>query len=60
MTELNQKPFNQTIYFNNLIDLENKYSGIESTFEDHDDWVNFINDRMQDFLQTKYEGRSII
>ncbi len=46
MTELNQKPFNQTIYFNNLIDLENKYSDIESTFENHDDWVNFINNRM--------------
>ena len=46
MTELNQKPFNQTIYFNNLIDLENKYSDIESTFENHDAWVNFINDRM--------------
>ena len=50
MTELNQKPFNQTIYFNNLIDLENKYSDIESTFENHDDWVNFINNRMQDFF----------
>jgi len=46
MTELNQKPFNRKIYFNNLIDLENKYSSIESTFEDHDDWVNFINDLM--------------
>jgi hypothetical protein len=40
------KPFNKTIYYNNLIDLENQYSDIESTFEDRDDWVNFINDLM--------------
>jgi hypothetical protein len=46
MTEFIQTHLLQTIYFNNLIDLENEYSDIESTFENHDEWVNFINDRM--------------
>ena len=44
-----ENTFNNRIYFNNLIDLENKYSHLESTFENHDDWVNFINDRMGDY-----------
>jgi len=40
------KPFNKTIYYNNLIDLETEYADLEQTFEDRDDWVNFINDLM--------------
>ena len=44
-----ENTFNNRIYFNNLINLEAKYSHLESTFDTHDDWVNFINDRMGDY-----------
>ena len=41
-----KKPFNHRIYFNNLVDLENHYSILEPLFEDHDAWVNFIDDQI--------------
>ncbi len=41
-----KKPFNNRIYFNNVVDLENYYSILEPLFEDHDAWVNFIDDQI--------------
>ena len=41
-----KKPFNNRIYFNNVVDLENHYSTLEPLFEDHDAWVNFIDDQI--------------
>ena len=41
-----KKPFNTRIYFNNLVDLENHYSILQPQFEDHDAWVNFIDDQI--------------
>jgi hypothetical protein len=37
---------NTKIYFNNLIDTENKYKHLYPTFESHDDWVDFINNKL--------------
>ena len=39
---------NVDLYFNFLNQVENKYLNLKPTFENHDDWVNFINDRMAD------------
>ena len=32
--------------FKKVLELEKKYAHLESTFEDHDDWVNFINSKI--------------
>jgi len=37
---------NTEIYFNNLIKVENKYRHLYPTFESHDDWVDFINNKL--------------
>jgi len=41
-----QKQINIEIYFNNLEATENKYQHLYSTFETHDDWVDFISDKL--------------
>ena len=37
---------NTEIYFNNLIKTETEYQHLKSSFESHDDWVDFINNKL--------------
>jgi hypothetical protein len=37
---------NTEIYFNNLIKTETEYQHLKPTFESHDDWVDFINNKL--------------
>lgn len=40
---------NIEIYLSNLRQLEDQFQNLKSTFETHDDWVDFISNRMQVF-----------
>jgi hypothetical protein len=41
-----QKPFNHRIYLNNVVKLEDHYKILQPQFNDHDAWVNFIDDQI--------------
>ena len=40
---------NIEIYLSNLRQLEDQYLDLISTFETHDDWVDFIANKLQEF-----------
>jgi hypothetical protein len=50
-----KKPFNYRIYFNNVVQLENHYTVLQPQFLDHDAWVNFIDDQINNDVNPPLE-----
>jgi hypothetical protein len=50
-----KKPFNHRIYFNNVVQLENHYTVLQPQFLDHDAWVNFIDDQINNDVNPPLE-----
>ena len=44
---------NIEIYLSNLRQLEDQHADLISTFETHDDWVDFIANKLQEFANEK-------
>ena len=44
---------NIEIYLSNLKQLEDQFRNQNSTFETHDDWVDFIANKLQEFANEK-------